>query len=53
MFRALIRPSSDSHDKSCYNLQPRHYSNPQLTSNLQQPKDETTNVVINIIVVSP
>ena len=26
---------------------------PHLTSNLQQPKNETTNVVINIIVVSP
>ena len=25
---------------------------PDLTSNLQQPKNETTNVVINIIVVS-
>ena len=26
--------------------------NPHLTSNVQQPKNETTNVVINIIVVS-
>jgi len=27
-------------------------ASPHLTSNLQQPKNETTNVVINIIVVS-
>jgi len=33
-----------------FSVQPGHYSN--LTSNLQQTKNETTNVVINTIVAS-
>jgi len=34
----------------CFSLHPGHYS--KLTSNIQQTKNETTNVVIKIIVVS-
>ena len=65
MFRVLLSPSSGAHD---YNVDYHigHFvlgraiacspdttlAYPQLTSNLQQPKNETTNVVINILVVS-
>jgi len=68
MFRALICPSSGAHDYNVdYHIGRlvlgllcvgRTYipdttpANPHLTSNLQQTKNETTNVVINIIVVS-
>ena len=60
MFQALLCPSSGAHD---YNID-YHDSRalacspdttaayPHLTSNLQQTKNETTSVAINIMVVS-
>ena len=50
MFPALLCPSSGAHD---YNVD-YHIGRlvlGLLTSNLQQPKNETTNVVINTIVL--
>ena len=57
MFRALLCPSSGAHDCNVdYHIiacspdtTPAY---PHLTSNLQQTKNETTNVVTNIIVMS-
>ena len=57
MFRALLCPSSGPHvynvDDAAIACSPDTTpAYPHLTSNLQQPKNETTDVIINIIFVS-
>ena len=52
MFRALLCPSSGVSDYKVDNYIGRFLLGLHLTSNLQQTKNETTKLVINIIVAS-